>query len=98
MSPKKSWITQIKPNEKRKQAQPGKESQQEQQGRQQHSEYGVGSSIASTEREAPSSTKILKACAPERGRGRHEVLGDRHRQRQERAVSSAHREIGIAAI
>ena len=43
MSPKKSWITQIKPNEKRKQVQPGKDSQQEQQGQQQPGEYGEGS-------------------------------------------------------
>ena len=39
MSPKKPWITQIRPNEKRQQGQPGKKSQEEQQG-QQHSEYG----------------------------------------------------------
>jgi hypothetical protein len=43
MSPKKSWITQLRPNDKRKQVQPGKDSQQEQQGQQQHSEYGKGS-------------------------------------------------------
>jgi len=43
MSPKKSWITQIKPNEKRKQAQPSKDSQQRQQGEQQPGEYGEGS-------------------------------------------------------
>jgi hypothetical protein len=46
MSPKKPWITQIRPNEKRQQQkqEPGKNSQQEQQGQQQHSEYGKGSS------------------------------------------------------
>jgi hypothetical protein len=43
MSPKKPWITQLRPNEKRKQAQSGKESQQEQQGQQQDTEYGEGS-------------------------------------------------------
>jgi hypothetical protein len=43
MSPKKPWITQIRPNEKKQRVQPGKDSQQEQQGQQQHSEYGKGS-------------------------------------------------------
>ena len=42
MSPKKPWITQIRPTEKRQRVQPDKHSQQEQQDQQQ-SEREAGS-------------------------------------------------------
>jgi hypothetical protein len=43
MSPKKPWITQIRPNEKRQRVQSDKNGQQEQQDQQQERESGTGS-------------------------------------------------------
>jgi hypothetical protein len=43
MSPKKPWITQIRPNDKRQRVQSDKNGQQEQQDQQQERESGTGS-------------------------------------------------------